>query len=84
MVQDNNLEEIMPLTGILSDIVEARTALEFLVEELKSTEAGFSDWPEEITDLNVQKQRLIALHQDLSASLLKAIELLNKFIDELT
>lgn len=82
MVQDNHLEEKMPLDAAFSGISGTRAALETLIEAVKEAETGFADWPDEILDLYLQKQVVIALHQDLIASLLKAIELLDKLTDE--
>ncbi len=82
MVQDNHMEEKMPLDAAFSGISGTRAALETLIEAVKEAETGFADWPDEILDLYLQKQVVIALHQDLIASLLKAIELLDKLTDE--
>lgn len=82
MVQDNHIEEKLPLDAAFSGISETRAALETLIEAVKEVETGFADWPVEILDLYLQKQIIIALHQDLVASLLKAIELLDKLTDE--
>jgi hypothetical protein len=82
MVKDNHLEEVMPLAGIASKIGGVRKGLKLLIENVDTVQTGFSNWPEEILDLKVRKQIIIALHKDLGASLLESIELLDKLTDE--
>lgn len=82
LVNDNDLADVLPLTDIVSDVAQARTALSSLVNIIRETEASFADWPEEIVDMHIQKQIVIALHQDLISSLVKSIELLGRLLDE--
>lgn len=84
LVKDNNLEDEMPLTGFGSSIAEMRTSLVSLVEVTSSVESSFDEWPENILDIKIQKQIVIALHKDLVSSLHKSIELLDRLTGELT
>ena len=78
IVKGNNLDGEVPLDTISSNIGGMSAGLMTLVESIKTMEDSFSDWPDDITDLKIQKRIVIALHKDLSASLLKSIELLDK------
>jgi len=83
MLKDNNLEDKMPLTGISYNMGETRTALKSLIGAIKTIEPAFMDGSDDILDIKIQKQIVIALHQDLVSSLNKSIELLDRLMNEL-
>lgn len=77
LVKDNHLEDEMPLAGVLTNVGYARKALSRFIDSIDNLETVLSSWPENISDINIQKKKVSALHQDLAASLRKAIELLD-------
>ena len=82
MVNDNHLDDTVPLADVLNDVGQTRTALSGLVDAICNSEQGFTNWSEDILDLDIQKKIVSALHQDLISSLNKSIELLDRLMDE--
>jgi len=82
MVKINSLEDQIPLSVIVSSVASARGGLTSLIESITQTEAVFVGWADASLGLDIEKQTLIALHQDLVVSLRKSIELMDKLTQE--
>lgn len=83
IVKDNEIQKVIPLGIIKQSTLESRNALINLINSVKGVEVILQTWPQDFTDLNIQKKIIMALHHDLSDSLERSIDLLDKLSTEL-
>lgn len=82
LVQENELEQTLPLGGVTSSMLGAQNALKEMIAAIVTVEQNLNEWPIHIVDLDIQKKIIVALHQDLVESLSKSVELLDRLMEE--